>query len=375
MTLEAATTETPEVATTETPQGGPARESVVNDSEVLARTAERLNKVFGDGPAEAPAGETGETGETGESEIVVEDENKVAAPEDGAGGGDTEQDATGDEEAAESTDPPTLPDSHRRSLQAKGWTDEDISHALETRAEEFLRAAEDIHAARSQELAEWAAMGRSHRMNPAAGLAEASAPSAPAPEVPAASESQLALINEDELIEEFGEDAKKIVGPVNRAIQAINKVLPEVQQVREQAKQQEQQNLVSQINTFFEQTGEVDRFGGNDLRQLSQEQVQARNQVLETADALSAGARLQGRQMSTQEALQAAYDLHAGPVRRDALLDSIRSEIKKRGRGVTVKPVRRKSASLAEGGESGRPASKEELEARTKARLARVFGN
>ncbi|KKL89127.1 hypothetical protein LCGC14_1917790, partial [marine sediment metagenome] len=74
---------------------------------------------------------------------------------------DTEDDTV---EAADEGDSaptaPILPSSHRRSLAAYGWSDEEIDQNLEVLGEKFIDVASKLHANRNEEVSAWAQAGR-----------------------------------------------------------------------------------------------------------------------------------------------------------------------------------------------------------------------
>jgi len=103
----------------------------------------------------------------------------------------------------------------------------------------------------------------------------------------------------------------KIAAPVNAAIAAINAIVPTIQAGQQAAAQAAQTSLANQVEEFFSGK-EIQTFSplyGKSRDQMTGDQIQNRNKVLETADALMTGALVQGRRMPVSEgvALGARY--------------------------------------------------------------------
>jgi hypothetical protein len=98
------------------------------------------------------------------------------------------------------------------------------------------------------------------------------------------------------------------------------------------------------------------------------EQAKMVEKVLETADALIAGAAFQGRQLDVNEALVLAHDSVASSVKETVIRDAIRKDVTKRGKGITLKPT-----AQGRRAQGGAPRDRQELLARTEDRLAGAF--
>src|SRR5690606_38981985 len=122
-------------------------------------------------------------------------------------------------------------------------------------------------------------------------------------------------LDAETLKEKYGDDGlvDEIVGSVNSIIQAVNAIIPSLQQGQQRVVQAQQEALDRLIQGFFSDASMkpyADLYGDGS-RQLLPEQIYNRNLVLETADALVAGARQQGRNLTVQEALMMAHDICA----------------------------------------------------------------
>lgn len=296
---------------------------------------------------------TEETEQPAEQEKPAETEN-AEKPEEA-----TEEAAV--EEAPKPSDTPILPDSYRRSLKNYGWQDEEINKNLGLLGNEFIKTAAQIHSTRNSETARMAEIGRQARQQQQEPTERKQAPVEP-----------MKPLDASALKEHFGDDPviEQVIGPINAVIERINAILPEVQGYRQSAQQAEMETLGKQVNGFFvgkELEPYQEAYGNMEAAQLTDEQVKARNKVLETADALMLGAKIQGRKLSLGEALQAAHDSVSGEFKEKAVRTTIKKQLTQRAKGITLKPSSNKPA------ESGRVATRSELEKRTAERLRAAF--
>lgn len=353
-------------------------ESLPFDSSALeAKIADSLAAIE-DEPGDELVDESTEAVDEPADEVVEEasddaaDDESAEEPDDSA-----EED---DEEAAEGDEPakpkaaepakkssPTLPAAYRRTLQAYEWTDEEIDRAFAADPTNFTVTASKMHQSRSKEIAAWAQMGRAARDENAA------------PEKsdtdgkPATRPTQIPKIDEAALAEKYGDAdlIADVVGPVNAAIDTINSFLPDLTSGVASVQQTRAETLAKQIDQFF---------GGDELKPYADlygktfedgtpDQRKKRASVLETADALVTGAQLQGRRLSTNEALALAHDAVSAGHKVAAVRAEVRGAVKKRAQSVTIKPSKRGSKSSDHDGPAN---SRETLEERTAARLSKI---
>jgi|GEM_PF-2134648 len=340
-----------------------------------AKVSESLAAAFGDDTEEtAPA-----TDESADSSKAEEKETEEAKTGEDEGQGAEEQgkeeiEIEGkpeetEEAAAEAgkkpDNAPTLPDAYRRSLKAYGWQDEDIDKNLSLLGNEFLKTAALIHSNRNAETARTAEIGRQARQQQQEQAGNAQQQKASGGIEP------LKPVDADALKEHLGDDpiVEKLVGPVNAAIERINQILPEVYTYRQSAQQAELETLGKQIDEFFGDKGlePYREVYGDGTRTLTEQQIRARNKVLETADALVLGAKIQGRKLTLGEALQAAHDSVSGEFKEKAVRATIKKTLTQRARGITLKPSSGKPSS------GGGVESRSDLEKKTAERLRAAF--
>ena len=268
---------------------------------------------------------------------------------------------------------PTFPEAYRRTLHAYDWTDDEIANALNQEPDaraSFMVTAQKLHANRNAELAKWAEMGRRQRDVPADSTATP-AKELVKPTVEPEAEA-FAPANIDALIEKHGNEdlVREIAEPFNRMMEQINEVLPDLMSGVQSIRESRQQALSRQIDQFFGSEGlkSYAEVYGLDSTDLSDDQVGTRNKVLEFADALVAGASLQGRRLSTEEALVLAHDSVSGEFKEKAIRTEIRKSVTVRSKGLSLKPTGKTTQKAG-------PKTREELERDVHARLASVFSS
>lgn len=342
----------------------PNKEPAIDRVSLEARVAESL-KTFReiDEPTETEP-EANAPDETSEETDSSESDSEPKAEEVGEPTEETEQ-----QPVAKKQTGPTLPGHLVRSLKAYGWSDEDIQSSYQTSGEKFLLTAQNIHNSRNKETSQWAEAGRAARANQ------------PAPEARPTDSPHIdtktggfKLLDVAEMGEEYGnpELIERIVGPINAALTRINSVLPDLSVGIQTVQKSRTDQLAQQIDGFFGGP-ELKTFAeayGKDTASLTEPQIEARNKVLEMADALVAGAKQQGRKLAVNDALMMAHDHVSSGLKAQTIRKQIQTSVQKRSAGITIRPT-----AAGKGSNSSGPAnSKSELESRVKSRLAAVFG-
>lgn len=355
-----------------------------------ATTAERLKAAFGTDDTPEAGDDKSEDPEDPKDPEDPEDpedaDDEPAAPE---GDEDEEDEEPDDSEAAadegdQPSDAPTLPDAYRRSLKAYGWEDEEINQNLRNLGDSFVKTAERIHGNRNAEVQQWAEAGRQARSQqepqqnapaPAAGQPAAAQPAQQTGQAP----SQLQPVDVEKLKKEYGDDemVDAIAGPVNAVVESINQILPQFQQTQQAAEEARLNEVGQKVEEFFgdDSLQPYQEFYGDPKSGLNEQQVQAREQVLDTAYNLMLGAQsLQGRQLPLREALEHAHQIAAKDQQASAVRKSVKKEAKARNKGISQRPRSRSAASpTATRSQDAPPKTREELEQRTKERLARAW--
>jgi len=346
----------------------PATES----PELIAKVDKGLAALFGDeGPSteETDATDESSTEETAEEEAEPTEEKDEQEAETEEGEVKEEETETETEEAEEAAPPakkagPTLPEAYRRSLKAYGWEDDEIDTNLTTLGASFIATAQKIHSNRNTEVAQWANAGRAAKQQTTDGQ-QTTTTAAP-------TQTGLQPIDVKALKKTYGDDVlvDQIAAPINAVIAEINKILPQVQAVQQRSDVSALEVLGRQVEEFF---------GGKELKSYAEvygdakaPKVEARNKVLELADALMTGARLQGRQLTLGEAMTYAHDSLSGDYKVKAARSEVKASLKKREKGITLKPGNKSKTIAATKG--NKPATRDDLEKKVAQGLQKMFG-
>lgn len=259
---------------------------------------------------------------------------------------------------------PTVPDAYRRTLKAYEWTDEEIDASQAANPAQFLVMAQKIHANRTAETSRWADLGRQAIQR------EKDQQPAVKPTHVDPNTGLFKPLDTAAMIEKYGNEdmVNEMAGPLNAMIEQFNQILPTVMGGVQSINQSRQENLARQVDQFFGQDSlkPFEKVYGK-ADSMEPEQIQNRNKVLETADALIAGAALQNRKLSITDALLIAHDHVGSGFRKETVRQEIKQTVSKRSASLTVKPSTTAKPS------AGAPKSSTEMEARTRQRLASVF--
>lgn len=277
---------------------------------------------------------------------------------------DAESDPDDDGEAA-ADEAPTLPDAHRRSLIAYGWTPDEIEEALTDDPDRFSRTAEKVHSSRVKQSSEWAQLGREKR-------AEQTPSPNPQPQAGDPAKSSLQAVDVAKLKEEYGDDEliDRLATPLNQAVEQINQLLPVIEQSKQLQQQAAEQQLQQAVDGFFQSPSmtSYNELYGESFSNASQEQFDRRQKVLATADAIIIGAAAQGRQLDFNEAMSHAHDIESAEFRTKAVRDELQGKVQKRTRNITQRPAKKATSSSASQRQSG-PLTEEQLRRRVQKRL------
>ena len=337
-----------------------ATERVNEDTnpELYAKTATLLAALSDDAdPAElVAAGEKpGEDGtETGEKAEEAGDSPAAESADDDASSDDDDlskaSDDTDEREAADQT--PTLPAAIRRSLRSYEWTDDEIDEAFKRDPEGFLPTASKIHATRVRETQEWAALGRARRDEETA-EAPAKAPSAsdikPDPNV-VLPDGGVAPLDFDKLALDSGFDKETLIkafGPVSTVIDAVNKILPVLNEGVETVNRNKQAEVARQVDQFFQSDDltPYTEFYGKSWDEASNEQIEQRNSVLELADHMIVGAGQHGRTLNAVDAMELAHHTVSSDVKDSVIRQKLAKQVEARRKSVTLKPTSKTTSS------------------------------
>ncbi len=304
------------------------------------------------------------TDDEGEEEPVDEGTEVV---DEGTEAGTEDEGKDKAEAADQEADSPTLPAAYRRSLLASEWTEKEIDDFFVSNPDGAMVFAEKVHRTRNTQTAQFAAAGRQALQPPA--VVEA-----PPPEMPGSFER----IDTDALIDKFGgneEMVTAVLGPVNKMIDQMNAVLPEMKANVETSKNLRRQTLGKTVEDFFvrdDMKAFAEVYGdssADSLAGLTDAQQQSRGKVLEMADAIVAGAMLQNRRLAPEEALTMAHDSLSVEYRTEVARTELKKKVRARASGVTLKP----NVAKTEAESGSQPVTRAQLESDAAERLAKAF--
>ncbi len=266
---------------------------------------------------------------------------------------------------------PILPDAYRRSLKAYDWSDEEINAAFKANPLEFTVTAQRLHSNRNKETQQWAELGRQSRTTEPQPKTEPQAN----PYVDSKT-GQFKPINTAEIAEKHGVSEELIadlVAPINAILAHQNSILPDLNNSIQAVQRSRTEQLTKQVDSFFSgpELKQFQEAYGKDSASLNEAQIETRNKVLEMADALVVGAARQGRKLTVNDALLMAHDHVSSGLKTVAIRKEIQKSVTTRNAGITLRPT---AAGKGGGVSTGPAKSKSEMEARTKARMAAVFG-
>lgn len=148
--------------------------------------------------------------------------------------------------------------------------------------------------------------------------------------------------NMDKLSETHGQEfVDNIMKPLK------TEVLEPLKQVYAFMQEQRQQDLIRRVDRHYDTlaTGAFEAFYGKSGEPLSKRQQANREQVAEWADRISVGANAQGKDISPEEALTRAHVIVTANLRNSTALKEVQSKVKKRAKGLSVKPSSRTQRS------------------------------
>jgi hypothetical protein len=153
-------------------------------------------------------------------------------------------------------------------------------------------------------------------------------------------------------------------------MEQFNAMLPQIEQFKQAQQETQQATLARRIDEFFQSPSlaPYSEAYGKSFTEVTEDQAERRDKVLEMADAIMVGAQAQGRQLDVSEALLMAHDSVAGEFKKVAVRKEITNAVTKRSRSRMIKP-----SHLGEGSNVP-PRNRDELESRVRAKMNTVFG-
>lgn len=277
-----------------------------------------------------------------EPEFKSEQEPEQEPADDGES---TPESKDGDGEAS---DKPAIPDNYFRAAAHQGWTPEKISKLYDADPEGTVDWLKKIYDDTNNLNSQFAELGRKK-----IALDQAQVDSKAKPQE-AKSEIDLAKLRE-----QYEDD------PVGVMLEIVKTQAPkpQEQQVAQPAqtnRREEDMAIAQQLHTFFtakdldayrEFYGSPDEKNPYDWSYCTPGQNANRQAVINEADAIIAGREFQGSPISVAEALEAAHLRVSAPIAERVIRERIMSQVKKRSKGVTLRPSGSQGVAAAKVGE------------------------
>lgn len=334
--------------------------------EVVSSVAEHLAALKGGEPAESPKPDSDDD----RQDLETEEESTPDHDDDSADDDSLDQDADGEEteKESEADDKPAIPENVYRSLVHNDWTPEDIAELYEADPAKAMKVFEKIHQSTNEMSRQFAQLGRSR--------------AAQQPAVtPAQPEQPKDLIDVEALRKRDPDnELLPVVEGLNKALQRLTPAQPAGQPVEQQASHQDQLAIATQViqfigadpmkpfGDFYGPAFDGDQMPTYDGAELTPGQRANRKALLDEADAIWCGAQAHGRELTVAEALQKAHNLLTEPMRSLAIRKELVGKVKKRAKGMTLRPSRSGQPQTTD----GKPKTEREFEQRTEARLKKL---
>ena len=289
-----------------------------------------------------------------------------STPEDQADDDDSTSDDEPDEDESKDVDDKDtkevqLPDAYYRAAIHQEWTPDEVKEFFEADPEKALKTLAKIYESTNKLNSEFARMGRIKPEDKVADL-------------PTTTEAiAVTNVDMDAIKEQYGDDSA-IVKAMTIMQAKINSI-PEQQVIERVAPVQHDEPMRATVDKFFTDPTVKpykDFYGeGVDTAKLTQEQHGNRFKMLQMAEDIVIGSQAHGRNITVETAMEAAHLLVSEPVREKAMRAELKATVRKRAKGVTLKPAKSKAAKTATDGKL----SQKQMEAKVQAGLNRVYNN
>lgn len=292
-----------------------------------------------------------------------------------------EADQGGQDPAPTPADPDGIPPHLIDAARRRGWTDDRIQRLVQADPELAQETFEQLHQDANELSRRYAEIGRAMQGNPqqqtgqpapqpygqppAQGQTPAPGsqfqqPQWPQGQVPGQQQVPPqqpqqgqpqggALLPEfefpKEVLEGLDDEFKSgVLDRVQNHMNQVNQVINNVVARHEQFIQERQNEMLyQQVDQFFDSRKGYEKIYGSGKQRtdLTQEELNQRMRVLQEADAIHAGARIQGRNLTVHEALEMAHNLVSSQHQRETARRDIQGQLQKRERQATVRPTHR----------------------------------
>lgn len=294
-------------------------------------------------------------------EDVVEDDVDVSSDVDEGKTDQTDIEDTDNKDVDEKDDDVSiLPAGHRRAALARGYTNEEIDHYLETKPDEAVARFGEVFDDWQRESSLWSNRGR--QLVKAGQQASGEDKEGDQKTSEALSHYDAKALTEEHPGNEGLINA--LVDPLNAVIDRVNTATERLSSSEEFLQNTKETALAAVTQDFFKSKGmEASReIYGVEIKDVTDEQFANRMKLFGEADIISAGAIAHGKEVTVQDALERAFAIVSQGTRDEIIRQDIRNSMKKRTK------TTRGSHQQTSASDANQSISDEELVKRTEAR-------
>ncbi|KKN79141.1 hypothetical protein LCGC14_0343290 [marine sediment metagenome] len=370
-------------------------EAELHSDDLLAKVAASLREAGAGDPTDVPKpDESQDQDDALDYADADEDANLEADTEeadDGEGdptsgddeGVDQDDDTDEEKDARKGKDSPGIPDAYMRSAVGVGWTPEAVDKMVKDLGHEHVMTMlQNLHQKNNELTNTFSSLGRKAQEldqgPPRVGPSD-SAPvtSHPGPNIQALKQQY----GDDHELIQFYEVQQKQMNAMQQKQQETSDALVRTNTQVEQHRLSQIDETRKIVGGFFSADG-LKQFGGfygkvdgdtGAWTSLSDQQMRNRDSVCQLADEIRVGAQMHGSAMSLPEAMERAHLVVSEPISASIIRQDIMKTAEKRHKSRVVRPSDGKKPKAPVN--TGRPTTRKELEARTKDRLANIFGS
>lgn len=266
---------------------------------------------------------------------------------------------TDDSKSDKDTKEVQLPDAYYRAAIHQGWKPDEIKEFFEADPELAMRTLAKNHESTNKLNSEFARMGRIKPEDKKVADSPATSQAIPS-------------VNIDAIKEQYGDDSA-IVKFAETMQTKLDRVLEQRIEPERVDNTPHDDPMRATVDKFF--TDPVlkpyeDFYGaGKDTAKLTQEQHGNRFSMLQMAEDIVIGSQAHGRDITVEAAMEAAHLLVSEPVREKAVREELKATVKKRAKGVTLKPAKSKAAKTVTDGKL----SEKQMIAKVEAGLRKIY--
>jgi len=364
-------------------------EETVNDEKIVNTVEERLANLKDitdePEPAESDLESDNSTPEPDEKEEPAEEPESEpdSTPDEGKDSDD------GSKNKEDSPEAPEIPEAYLRAAKGQGWSQEDVDSMVESDPDLAMRLLQNAYETSNKATRDFAAIGRAQAEATRQKTEEQARAKVPEIKDFMTLDEIKTVADGDAAIEAVLKSANKMITDQATELAKRSKSDLSVNDLEFARSDQDaaiaranaaaNSSTLQQIDQFFgadSMKSYTEFYGvigpGQDINDITPRQRGNRIDVLQIADQLKVGKASQSIFISNEEALESAHLLVTDSMREKIITDKVRSSLKKRSKGKTLRPS--DSKKTGKGDVPARAKTHEEAVANAQMRLAKIFG-